>query len=146
MYKTRPQKGGGPLAEMRRIASASIEYGWRRPNVKYLMLAAPFEGGVGIYVFYALQPHLLNLYGDPEAYGVAGLVAAIVAGYAVKAPEREEREPRAERDHARGDGGDPVPDAQPGGGAPRQAVAHRGDHHRSACVDRGRGGAGLGGR
>jgi MFS family permease len=44
------------------------------------MLAAPFEGGVGIYVFYALQPHLLDLYGDPKAYGVAGLVAAIVAG------------------------------------------------------------------
>ncbi len=44
------------------------------------MLAAPFTGGVGIYVFYALQPHLLNLYGDSQAYGIAGLVAAIVAG------------------------------------------------------------------
>ena len=44
------------------------------------MLAAPFTGGVGIYVFYALQPYLLELYGDPEAYGIAGLVAAIVAG------------------------------------------------------------------
>jgi MFS family permease len=50
------------------------------PAVKYLMLAAPFAGGVGIYVFYALQPYLLELYGDPEAYGIAGLVAAIVAG------------------------------------------------------------------
>ena len=50
------------------------------PPVKYLMLAAPFTGGVGIYVFYALQPYLLELYGDPEAYGIAGLVAAIVAG------------------------------------------------------------------
>src|ERR687895_710231 len=37
-------------------------------------------GGVGFYVFYALQPYLLELYGDPEAYQVAGLVAAIVAG------------------------------------------------------------------
>ena len=35
---------------------------------------------MGIYVFYALQPYLLELYGDPGAYGVAGLVAAIVAG------------------------------------------------------------------
>ncbi len=43
------------------------------------MLAAPFSGGVGIYVFYALQPYLLELYGDPEAYGIAGLVAAIIA-------------------------------------------------------------------
>jgi MFS family permease len=75
-----PKRDGRPLAEMRLIASNSIEYGWRVPAVKYLMLAAPFTGGVGIYVFYALQPYLLELYGDPEAYGIAGLVAAIVAG------------------------------------------------------------------
>jgi MFS family permease len=76
----KPKRDGRPLAEIRGIASNSIEYGWRVPAVKYLMLAAPFTGGVGIYVFYALQPYLLELYGDPEAYGVAGLVAAIVAG------------------------------------------------------------------
>jgi MFS family permease len=75
-----PKRDGRPMAEIRGIASSSIEYGWRVPPVKYLMLAAPFEGGVGIYVFYALQPHLLDLYGDPQAYGIAGLVAAIVAG------------------------------------------------------------------
>ena len=75
-----PAPRGHPLAEMRGIVSDSIEYGWRVPSVRYLMLAAPFTGGVGIYVFYALQPYLLELYGDPEAYGVAGLVAAIVAG------------------------------------------------------------------
>jgi MFS family permease len=39
-----------------------------------------FTGGVGIYVFYALQPYLLELYGDPNAYQIAGLTAAIVAG------------------------------------------------------------------
>ena len=44
------------------------------------MLAAPFTSGVGIYVFYALQPYLLELYGDPKAYSIAGLAAAIVAG------------------------------------------------------------------
>ncbi len=45
-----------------------------------MMLAAPFTAGVGIYTFYALQPYLLELYGDPNAYSVAGLAAAIVAG------------------------------------------------------------------
>jgi len=75
-----PDKGGRPLAEMRKIASASIEYGWRVPAVKWLMVEALFAGGVGIYGFYALQPYLLELYGDPEAYQVAGLAAAIVAG------------------------------------------------------------------
>ncbi len=75
-----PAKGGRPLAEMRKIASSSIEYGWRVPAVKWLMVESLFTGGVGIYGFYALQPYLLELYGDPEAYSIAGLVAAIVAG------------------------------------------------------------------
>jgi MFS family permease len=75
-----PERSAGPLPEMRRIASASIEYGWRVPAVKWLMLEVLFTGGVGIYVFYALQPYLLELYGDPEAYQVAGLAAAVIAG------------------------------------------------------------------
>ncbi len=75
-----PEKGGRPLAEMRKIASDSIEYGWRVPAVRWLMVEVLFTGGVGIYAFYALQPYLLELYGDPQAYQIAGLVAAIVAG------------------------------------------------------------------
>jgi MFS family permease len=75
-----PEERGRPLAEMRRIAADSIEHGWRVPAVKWLMVEALFTGGVGIYAFYALQPYLLELYGDPHAYQVAGLVAAIVAG------------------------------------------------------------------
>jgi MFS family permease len=75
-----PEKGGRPLAEMRKIASNSIDYGWRVPAVKWLMVEALFTGGVGIYAFYALQPYLLELYGNPHAYEVAGLAAAIVAG------------------------------------------------------------------
>ncbi|HEX7278103.1 MAG TPA: MFS transporter [Solirubrobacterales bacterium] len=75
-----PERGGRPLAQMRRISANSIEYGWRQPAVKWLMVEALLIGGVGIYAFYALQPYLLELYGDPDAYQVAGLVAAIVAG------------------------------------------------------------------
>ena len=75
-----PEKGGRPFAEMKKIASASIDFGWRVPAVKWLMVESLFTGGVGIYAFYALQPYLLELYGDPEAYTIAGLVAAIVAG------------------------------------------------------------------
>jgi MFS family permease len=75
-----PEKGGRPLTEMRKVASDSIEYGWKVPAVKWLMVEALFTGGVGIYAFYALQPYLLELYGDPHAYQIAGLVAAIVAG------------------------------------------------------------------
>jgi MFS family permease len=75
-----PKRSEGVLTEMRLIASASVERGWRVPAVRGMMLAAPFTSGVGIYAFYALQPYLLELWGDSEAYGIAGLVAAIVAG------------------------------------------------------------------
>ena len=44
------------------------------------MLEGVFTGGVTAYAFYAMQPYLLELYGDPRAYSVAGLAAAIVAG------------------------------------------------------------------
>jgi MFS family permease len=75
-----PVRGGRPVTEMRRIASASIEYGWRVPAIKWLMVQGLVSGGVGVYGFYALQPYLLDLYGDPQAYQIAGLSAAIVAG------------------------------------------------------------------
>jgi MFS family permease len=75
-----PEKSTGVLSEVRSVASASIEYGWRVPAVKWLMLESLAMGGVGIYAFYALQPYLLELWGDPQAYQIAGLVAAIVAG------------------------------------------------------------------
>ena len=75
-----PRRGGRLTTEMRAIASASVEHGWRVPAVKWIMLSSVFTGGVGFYVFYALQPYLLELVGRPEAYGIAGLVAAIVAG------------------------------------------------------------------
>jgi MFS family permease len=75
-----PTRGTGVVTEVRAVASASIEYGWRIPAVKWLMVEALAMGGVGIYAFYALQPYLLELYGDPQAYQIAGLVAAIVAG------------------------------------------------------------------
>jgi MFS family permease len=75
-----PTRGEGVVRGIKRISGASIEYGWRVPAVKWIMLASPFTAGVGIYAFYALQPYLLELRGNPNAYGIAGLVAAIVAG------------------------------------------------------------------
>jgi MFS family permease len=75
-----PEKGGRVLTEIRKITSASIEYGLGVPAVRWLMIESLFTGGVGIYAFYALQPYLLQLYGDRRAYVIAGLAAAIVAG------------------------------------------------------------------
>ncbi|WAH99538.1 MFS transporter [Arthrobacter sp. MMS18-M83] len=75
-----PERSTHPLQATRAVLDASIENGLKNPPVRYVMLAAPFSAGVGIYVFYALQPFLLRLFGDPHAYSVAGLAAAIVAG------------------------------------------------------------------
>jgi MFS family permease len=75
-----PERSTHPLQATRAVLSASIENGLKHPPVRYVMLAAPFSAGVGIYVFYALQPYLLELFGDPSAYSVAGLAAAMVAG------------------------------------------------------------------
>lgn len=75
-----PTRSRHPLRDMKGILKASVDNGLRNPPVRWIMLSAPFASGVGIYAFYALQPYILNLYGDPKAYTIAGLVAAAVAG------------------------------------------------------------------
>ena len=75
-----PQPGKQPIREIRRVLAASLEHGLGKRPVRWLMLAGPFTGGVAIYGFYAMQPYLLELYGNERAYSVAGLSAAIVAG------------------------------------------------------------------
>jgi MFS family permease len=75
-----PERGATPLGAVRTVFVTSLDHGLKKPPVRWVMLAAPFTYGVGIYTFYALQPYLLELYGDPDAYAVAGLAAAIVAG------------------------------------------------------------------
>src|SRR5688572_10762071 len=75
-----PDRSKGPLVEIRRVLRESIDSGLRNRPVRWLMLAAFCAGGVDIFAFYALQPYLLELYGDPGAFGIAGLAAAIVAG------------------------------------------------------------------
>lgn len=65
--------------EMKHILMSSLKFGIGNPPVRWLMLAAPFTAGVGIYGFYAMQPYLLQLYGNTSSYTIAGLAAAIVA-------------------------------------------------------------------
>jgi MFS family permease len=74
-----PASGKRPIDETRNVLRASVQYGLANPPVRWVMLSAPFIGGVSIYAFYAMQPYLLDLYGNPRAYAIAGLSAAIVA-------------------------------------------------------------------
>jgi MFS family permease len=68
----------GMLHEVRSVLRASLDYGVGNAPVRWWMLAGLCSGGVGIYGFYAAQPFLLQLYGNPNAFGVAGIAAAVV--------------------------------------------------------------------
>jgi MFS family permease len=75
-----PHRGGGLVQEMTHVLRGALDFGLRNPPVRPVMLANIFTDGVSMYAFYAMQPHLLQLYGDPHAYGIAGLAAAVVGG------------------------------------------------------------------
>ncbi len=75
-----PRKRRRMGAEMHRVFRTSVRYGFGNRPVRWLILAGPFIMGTGFYVFYAMQPYLLELYGRSDAYAIAGLAAAIIAG------------------------------------------------------------------
>jgi MFS family permease len=58
----------------------SFQMSWQSKPVRWVMASSIFISGVSFYAFYAMQPFLLQLYGDKKAYAIAGLAAAIVAG------------------------------------------------------------------
>ena len=76
-FEKRPLKNVS--GEMKRIFKASVDNGIKVPHIRWMMLTSPFMMGASFYVFYAAQPFLLELYGDNEAYGVAGIAAALFA-------------------------------------------------------------------
>lgn len=74
-----PVKAGTVREEVRAILRASIEHGLGNRPVRMFMFSAPFAMGVGVWVFYAFQPYLLELFGDPNAFYVSGIAAAVFA-------------------------------------------------------------------
>jgi MFS family permease len=75
-----PDRDASTATAVRSVVRGAVRGGLRNRPVRWLMLAAPFTTGVGFYAFYAFQPYLLELYGDPSAYSIAGLAAAFIAG------------------------------------------------------------------
>ena len=75
-----PDRTKGFVAQVTALARAGWTYGIKNRPVRWVMLAAPFYMGTGIYGFYAAQPYLLELFGDKSAIGVAGIAAAGIAG------------------------------------------------------------------
>lgn len=89
-----PAREGSVPARVRRVLRASITHGLQNAAVRPLMLASLFLGAVNIWAFYAFQPYLLALFGDPDATWLAGTAAAIfaaaqmVGGASVKAARK----------------------------------------------------------
>jgi MFS family permease len=75
-----PKRDGGVVRQAKALLRGAIQYGFANRPVRWVMIASAFTDGVSMYGFYAMQPYLLELYGDPRAYGIAGLSAAIVGG------------------------------------------------------------------
>ena len=131
-----PERGESPIKATRTVLRASIRYGLGDPPVRWLMLASPFTAGVGIYVFYALQPYLLELWGDTG--GVhrrrAGRCAGVGRGDrrrghrtlgAQAVPPSHVVDPARDGcERARPRGAGPRPQFL-GGGRARRAVGHR---------------------
>lgn len=76
----KPKKGKSFRNELGEVVSGSIEFGVRSAPIRWMMIAGLFSGAVGIFGFYAMQPYLLELYGNSNSYAVAGIAASIVAG------------------------------------------------------------------
>lgn len=74
-----PERNERVFKAMRTLLRASIDNGLKVLPVRWLMLSAVLLASVGFYAFYALQPYLLQLFGDTTAYWVAGLAATLVA-------------------------------------------------------------------
>jgi MFS family permease len=74
-----PTRGTAAGAQIKGILRSSIRHGFGNAPVRMFILGSPFAAGVGIWAFYAFQPYLLDLFGDPNATYLAGIAAAVFA-------------------------------------------------------------------
>ncbi len=64
-------------AEMKRLARASLAYGWERRSLRLLMGVSLLQWGFLTWAFYAWQPHFLELLGRDAVWVAGGVAAAI---------------------------------------------------------------------
>jgi MFS family permease len=74
-----PERASGFVKQVKALTAAGWRHGVKNRPVRWVMFAAPFYMGTGIYGFYAAQPYLLDLFGDQQAIGIAGIAAAGIA-------------------------------------------------------------------
>ncbi len=77
-YTPRPLTRAEYPAEMRRVAEASVQFGWQRPSMRLLIGVGAVQYGFLAWGFYAWPPYFLELLGR-DAVWVAGVVSALIA-------------------------------------------------------------------
>ena len=64
--------------EMKKVAKASIQYGWQTPSVRLLIMAGFVQAIFMAWGFFAWQPYFLELLGQTAPW-VAGIISALIA-------------------------------------------------------------------
>ncbi|MCI0397873.1 MAG: MFS transporter [Chloroflexi bacterium] len=64
---------------LKTVARGGWQHGWKQRPVRLLMLFTAVQGIFSVWAFYAWQPYILNLLGQPDAVWVAGVIAALVS-------------------------------------------------------------------
>lgn len=75
-FAHRPLTWSNVASETRRVYDAGVRYGWRSPVVRPLLWTSALGGVFYMYSFYAWQPYVLELLGNPNAVWVLGVVQA----------------------------------------------------------------------
>jgi len=75
-FEPRPLRVSSFAMESRKIFDAGVHYGWRSRVVRPLFFISALNGVFFIYGFYAWQPYMLELLGNPNAVWLLGVVQA----------------------------------------------------------------------
>jgi MFS family permease len=89
-FTPRTMRLKGITGEMRKVGRAGIDFGWRSPAMRLLVMESFITWGFFSWAWYAWQPYFLDLYGQ-NAIWLSGLIAALfglagIAGNALVAP------------------------------------------------------------
>lgn len=75
-FEPRPLRVSTFAKESRAILDAGTRFGWRSPVVRPLLWVSALGGVFFMYGFYAWQPYVLDLLGDPNAVWLLGVAQA----------------------------------------------------------------------
>ncbi|HEX9767334.1 MAG TPA: MFS transporter [Nitriliruptorales bacterium] len=78
-YEPRPLNRHNVVSEMTTTGRNGMRTALGTPDLRLFAIAGAFTSGFFIWGWYAWQPHFLDLFGDPDAVWVAGVVSALVA-------------------------------------------------------------------